>query len=150
MISAFDFVEHLYDLPGFLTQCAERLSAKGILLIVTGDVDCVWSQLTGANWWYARYPEHVGFPSRKFWQNQRAFRLVERLPTFANSTYDRPKVRVALDLQIFQGHVRIGRVERLVTKRYGANAELGQKRVERLRGNSHLRPQLRMHFEHNL
>lgn len=83
LITAFDLVEHLYDLPKFLNQCYEILSFGGHLAILTGNIGCLPSRLAGSHWWYASFPEHIIFPSRKYFSSLANFKLVKCIDTFA-------------------------------------------------------------------
>ena len=90
IITAFDLVEHLYDVPGFLNICFERLSPDGCLVFLTGDISCFSARLTGSNWWYVRYPEHITFPSRKYFELHPKFQVVDWIPTYAAPYYEQP------------------------------------------------------------
>jgi SAM-dependent methyltransferase len=75
VLTALDLVEHLYDVPGFLRRCHGLLADGGALVVVTGDPG--WDEATreGPRWWYVQPPEHVVFPSRRFWEGAPGFRL---------------------------------------------------------------------------
>lgn len=92
IITAFDLIEHLYDVPSFLTACHERLKPEGCLVLLTGDISCFSARLTKMNWWYVRYPEHIVFPSRKFLLSEHRFHVEKWMTVFANVVYERPVV----------------------------------------------------------
>lgn len=75
IIFAFDLVEHLYDVNEFLKKCFQVLKEGGKLVIFTGSKDSLSAQISSNNWWYIKYPEHVVFPSKKFFQNHKDFKF---------------------------------------------------------------------------
>nr|WP_290224457.1 class I SAM-dependent methyltransferase [Trichocoleus desertorum] len=95
VITAFDLVEHLYNLPQFMEMCLEKLSPNGCLLFLTGDISCFWAQFTGSNWWYVRYPEHIVFPSKKYFELHPKLQLVDWIPTYASPVYQQPMLSAA-------------------------------------------------------
>lgn len=96
VITAFDLVEHLYDVPEFLNRCYDMLASGGKLVLLTGDIQSVSARSAGAHWWYAQYPEHIIFPSKYFFEKFSDFRLETWLPTFASVGYVLPGYRVML------------------------------------------------------
>jgi len=62
VITAFDLVEHLYDLPGFFKIAGNLLASDGVVLILTGDILCLSARLSRVHWWYLKAPEHIVFP----------------------------------------------------------------------------------------
>jgi SAM-dependent methyltransferase len=98
VITAFDLVEHLYDIPGFLNTCHSKLVDGGKLIILTGDVQSPGAIKAGANWWYVQYPEHIVFPSRIFFVGLSKFRLENWLPTYAAEAYKYPFYRYLLSM----------------------------------------------------
>lgn len=98
IITAFDLIEHLYNLNDFLDTCFNVLSPGGCLIFLTGDISCFWAKLTRANWWYVRYPEHITFPSKKYFELHPKFQIVDWIPTYADRVYDRPKFRVLMSI----------------------------------------------------
>ena len=96
LITAFDLIEHLYDLRSFFSRCAELLSAGGVLFLLTGDIESISARLCRAKWWYLRYPEHVVFPSTKFLASgTKWFSLRSKLRTYASRGYREPVYVVA-------------------------------------------------------
>lgn len=98
LIIAFDLVEHIYALPNFLDACLEKLSSTGYLILLTGNINCFWSRITRENWWYVRYPEHIIFPSKNFFLLYPKLEIVDWIPTYADSCYERPKIKVFLSI----------------------------------------------------
>ncbi|HKB58605.1 MAG TPA: class I SAM-dependent methyltransferase [Gallionellaceae bacterium] len=98
LITAFDLFEHLYDVRGFLAACRSRLASGGKLAILTGNVGSVSARVAGINWWYAQYPEHIVFPSKKFFAEFSGFRLDAWLPTYASRGYKLPVYRAAVSM----------------------------------------------------
>lgn len=87
VITAFDLVEHLYDVPAFLQSCRERLAEDGRLVILTGDIDSMSARLSGARWWYVQYPEHIVFPSKRYFREHSGFNIENRTRTYASVNY---------------------------------------------------------------
>lgn len=87
LVFAFDLVEHLYDVVGFLRTARDALRPGGRLVVLTGDNTCLSARTMSSRWWYARYPEHVVFPSWRSWRNCRGFTDVTRLRTYASPGY---------------------------------------------------------------
>lgn len=89
IITAFDLVEHLYDLPSFLVQMNRMLVAGGVLIILTGDRHSRSAKLSSNNWWYLKAPEHIVFPSQKYLSNVPGFKLAMVDATYASRGYER-------------------------------------------------------------
>lgn len=90
MITAFDLIEHLYDVTGFLQVCHDRLTPGGRLVLLTGDIHASSARLSGEHWWYVQYPEHIVFPSRAYLGGLSLFRLQALHRTYASVGYQRP------------------------------------------------------------
>jgi len=97
-ITAFDVIEHLYDVPAFLNMCHGKLVSGGKLILLTGNIQSPTARFTGAHWWYAQHPEHIVFPSRKYFAELRQFALASWSPTYASKGYKLPLCRVWLSL----------------------------------------------------
>jgi len=96
VVSAFDVIEHSYDVPGFLAALARVLRPGGSLLVLTGDITSLSARLCGNRWWYLRYPEHIVFPSRRFLATRPASLRLERVVrTYASVGYRTPVLRAA-------------------------------------------------------
>jgi SAM-dependent methyltransferase len=87
IIAAFDLVEHLYDVPAFFSDCTGKLSDKGQLIILTGNFSCFSSRMTGADWWYIRYPEHIVFPSKEYFSSLPKLSVVKWVKTYASTKF---------------------------------------------------------------
>jgi len=96
IITAFDLVEHLYDVPAFLSNCHSKLVNGGKLILLTGDIQSVSARAAGAHWWYVQYPEHIVFPSRFFFESLSNFKLENWVPTYAAAAYNYSFYRVLL------------------------------------------------------
>lgn len=90
VITAFDLVEHLYDPLSFFNDCQNRLRDGGAMVVLTGNISCLSSKLSGAKWWYLKYPEHIVFPSRRYFSLLPGFRLEAWIRTYASVAYKRP------------------------------------------------------------
>ena len=93
VITAIDFVEHLYDVPDFMARCKRQLAPDGCLVILTGDVGSLSARICGTRWWYVRIPEHIVFPSRKYYEEFSGFQVAEWISTYASVVYDKTVVR---------------------------------------------------------
>jgi 2-polyprenyl-3-methyl-5-hydroxy-6-metoxy-1,4-benzoquinol methylase len=82
VITAFDVVEHLYDVPHFLEICKSKLSKDGFLILLTGNITCKSAKKSKSNWWYVQYPEHIVFPSKKFFMLNPEFELYDWMTTY--------------------------------------------------------------------
>jgi SAM-dependent methyltransferase len=87
VITAFDLIEHLYDVDAFLQDCCRRLRPGGRLVILTGDIESLSAKISREHWWYAAYPEHIVFPSVQFFCTHSRYRLERLIPTYAAKAY---------------------------------------------------------------
>lgn len=85
VIAAFDVIEHLYDVPAFLSACKSRLKPNGVLIILTGNIASLSARLCNARWWYLKFPEHIVFPSRNYFVRHSGFKIVDWIPTYAST-----------------------------------------------------------------
>ena len=90
VIIAFDIIEHIYNLPLFLEECNRTLSDKGMVLILTGDINSLSARLCRSKWWYVNYPEHIVFPSKKYFHGITDFRVANWINTYASVNYKHP------------------------------------------------------------
>ncbi len=90
IITAFDMVEHLYDVPAFLSGCINKLAGDGRIVVMTGNIDCLSAKMSGNKWWYAQFPEHIVFPSRKFFLNYSGLGIEVWAPSYAAETFEYP------------------------------------------------------------
>jgi SAM-dependent methyltransferase len=98
VITAFDLIEHLYDVESMLASCRDALAENGTLIILTGDINSWSSRLCGSRWWYVKYPEHIVFPSIKFLREFPGLELVRWVPTYAALGYRNPPLKVLMGL----------------------------------------------------
>lgn len=87
VITAFDLIEHLYDVESFISFCRDKLRERGVLVILTGNISSVSARITGSKWWYLRYPEHIVFPSKKYFKALSKFRIEKWIYTYASRGY---------------------------------------------------------------
>jgi SAM-dependent methyltransferase len=89
VITAFDVVEHLYDIDKFLHTCMKKLSTNGRLLIVTGDISSFSARLASGKWWYANYPEHIIFPSLDYLKSHPDVNRIDSFEVYSNSKHEK-------------------------------------------------------------
>jgi SAM-dependent methyltransferase len=89
VVTAFDLVEHIYDLHIFFEIVANLLSNSGVILLLTGDKHSRSARLSKEHWWYLKAPEHITFPSRNFLNKIPGLDLVSIDNTYASVGYDR-------------------------------------------------------------
>jgi SAM-dependent methyltransferase len=90
VVTAFDLVEHMYDVPAFLGTCRKKLRKDGRIVLLTGDISSLGARLAGPQWWYVSYPEHIVFPSRKYFNDYPGLKLEQWFRTYASLEYERP------------------------------------------------------------
>ncbi|MFA5371207.1 MAG: class I SAM-dependent methyltransferase [Sideroxydans sp.] len=90
VITAFDLVEHLYDLSGFITRMHGLLTKGGVLILLTGDIASRSARLAKQNWWYLKAPEHIVFPSQSYLKNFEGYQLLTVDQTYASRGYKKP------------------------------------------------------------
>jgi hypothetical protein len=86
----------LYDVNGFLAACHEKLDSGGKLILLTGDIQSRSASRAGQHWWYLQYPEHIVFPSRRYFEGRDGFSLEAWIPTYAAIGYVVPGLRILL------------------------------------------------------
>jgi 2-polyprenyl-3-methyl-5-hydroxy-6-metoxy-1,4-benzoquinol methylase len=87
VITAFDLVEHLYDMLTFFLNCRNMLNKDGVLIVLTGNIGSLSARLCKSKWWYLRYPEHIAFPSRQYFARYSGFLVKEWVQTYASKGY---------------------------------------------------------------
>lgn len=87
LITAFDLVEHLYDPIIFIEKLSKHLKIGGFLVFLTGNSNSIPANTLKSKWWYVNYPEHVVFPSKRFYEGVKNFELVKYDKTYASSGY---------------------------------------------------------------
>ncbi len=90
VIIAFDIVEHIYDLPLFFNVCNKKLFKDGVVIILTGDINSLSAGLCGSKWWYVNFPEHIVFPSKKYFHNIAGFKVGNWIKTYAAVNFRHP------------------------------------------------------------
>jgi len=67
LLVAIDVIEHVLDVERFLVDALAHVDKDGTLIVSTGDPDCFyWKRIFRARYWYSSLPEHLTFPSFKF------------------------------------------------------------------------------------
>jgi SAM-dependent methyltransferase len=67
VITIIDVIEHVADPGALLDAALAHLAPGGSLIIATGDPDsALWSRIFRARFWYVSFPEHITFPSLKY------------------------------------------------------------------------------------
>lgn len=67
VVISVDVVEHVLDVENFLDQALIHVKSDGLLIISTGNPSCFfWKKVFKAKFWYSFFPEHVTFPSYKY------------------------------------------------------------------------------------
>jgi cyclopropane fatty-acyl-phospholipid synthase-like methyltransferase len=87
IITAFDLVEHLYVFPAFLENCQRRLNKDGLIVILTGNISSLSARVTRSNWWYLKYPEHILFISKYYFEHLCGMRISCLIRTYASVGY---------------------------------------------------------------
>jgi SAM-dependent methyltransferase len=98
LVTAFDVIEHLYDVPRALAGWRARLRPGGRLVVLTGDITCAGARRAGAGWWYAQYPEHVVFVTRAALDRTPGMVVEEVVTTFASRAHQPNLLRRGLQL----------------------------------------------------
>ena len=93
IITAFDLIEHLYDPVSFLRICSDKLKPGGRLVLLTGNPECFSVKLGRGKWWYCQYPEHIVFPSRKFFSELPWYCSAKFFDTYVSKAYETPILR---------------------------------------------------------
>ena len=67
VVISIDVIEHVLDVEKFLNNALLHVREGGLLIISTGNPDCVfWKKVFRSKFWYSWYPEHLVFPSFRF------------------------------------------------------------------------------------
>lgn len=88
VITAFDLVEHLYDVPAFLNMCRQKLSDEGRIVLLTGNISSLSARIAGSDWWYVKYPEHIVFPTKKYFTKYSELRIQHWIHTYASLEFE--------------------------------------------------------------
>ena len=108
IITAFDLIEHLYSPDTFFKDVFRKLNKDGFLVLFTGNNHCLPARLLRSKWWYVNYPEHVVFPSRKYYESLSDYHLVTYTKTYASRTHERSS-KLINSLKLFGGGSYSGR-----------------------------------------
>jgi len=68
VITLIDVIEHVPEPAALLQLAARHLNPGGVIIVSTGDPESAAWRWFAARFWYATYPEHVSFPSRRFFE----------------------------------------------------------------------------------
>jgi 2-polyprenyl-3-methyl-5-hydroxy-6-metoxy-1,4-benzoquinol methylase len=98
VITAFDLIEHVYDVNHTIHEFCRYLSPGGTIILLTGDIECRAAARQGSEWWYVQFPEHVVFPSRTYFKSLTEIGLVEIVPTFAERRLEPRIIRRAYNV----------------------------------------------------
>ena len=75
VITIIDVIEHVADPGALLDAALPHLAPGGSLIIATGDAgNALWRRIFRARFWYLSFPEHITFPSLRYFQNWREAR----------------------------------------------------------------------------
>ena len=67
VVVAIDVIEHVLNVEVFLADALVHVKDNGLLMIATGNPDnFFWKSMFKAKFWYCSYPEHLVFPSYKY------------------------------------------------------------------------------------
>ena len=83
VITFIDVIEHVPEPTALLQLAARHLNPDGVIVVASADPQSAAWRWFGARFWYSTYPEHVSFPSLRFfepWVVQRNRIRYERLP----------------------------------------------------------------------
>jgi hypothetical protein len=64
------------------------LTESGKLILLTGNKDSLSAKLSKNKWWYLKYPEHIVFPSKKYFSENTDFSLESFTETYASRGYE--------------------------------------------------------------
>jgi SAM-dependent methyltransferase len=69
VVVSIDVIEHVLDVEKFLKQALAHVKESGWLVVSTGNPSCfAWRKVFKSKYWYSLYPEHVTFPSYKYFK----------------------------------------------------------------------------------
>ena len=75
VITIIDVIEHVTDPGILLDQALAHLAPGGRLIVATGDTtNFAWRRIFRARFWYSSFPEHITFPSLRyfhFWHKKK-------------------------------------------------------------------------------
>jgi len=89
VITMIDVIEHVANPGELLDQAVPHLAPGGSLIIATGDAgNVLWRQVFRSRYWYSSFPEHITFPSLRYfhiWHESRGLQA----PTAVRLKYRR-------------------------------------------------------------
>jgi SAM-dependent methyltransferase len=103
IITAFDLIEHIYNVPDFLNTCFKQLLPSGYLILFTGNIMCLTAKLLKGKWWYIGWPEHIVFPSIKYFEIQNNFKVIQVIKTY-HSNYFKPNLNLFFKTFLKKGY----------------------------------------------
>jgi SAM-dependent methyltransferase len=69
IITMIDVIEHVPDPVSLLDAAYSYLAPGGCMIVATGDPDTyLWYRSFRSRFWYSSFPEHITFPSFRFFQ----------------------------------------------------------------------------------
>jgi SAM-dependent methyltransferase len=87
VITIIDVIEHVADPGELLDQALPHLALGGSLIIATGDPgNVMWRRVFRSRFWYTSFPEHITFPSLRYFHIWHEGREV-RAPTALQVRY---------------------------------------------------------------
>lgn len=95
VVTAFDLIEHLYDITSFINNALKLMTDNGVLILLTGDITSISANLAKSDWWYLKAPEHIAFPSINFISKMDGIKIRSTHSTYASIGYKRPLHSIA-------------------------------------------------------
>jgi SAM-dependent methyltransferase len=84
VITIIDVIEHLPNPDLLLEQARAHLTDGGLIVLSTGDPhNAWWRERFRSRFWYSSFPEHISFPSRRFYERWAADRGAEVVGTLS-------------------------------------------------------------------
>ena len=100
VVFLIDTIEHIYDIPAFLNILIELLSNNGQIVLLTGNINSLPAKIFRNSWWYIRFPEHIVFPSVKYFSHFSKFILQQHVNTYAfKSSLKKSRKKIKSSLQ---------------------------------------------------
>jgi len=85
VITIIDVIEHVPEPVVLLEKAFTHLAQGGLIVVSTGNPEIsVWRRLLRSRFWYSSFPEHISFPSRRFydgWAQKNRGQVVSITPT---------------------------------------------------------------------
>jgi SAM-dependent methyltransferase len=90
VICAFDLLEHINEPSDFLESLSKSLKNEGKLIILTGNPNSFSARVCGIKWWYFSYPEHIVFPSKKYFDLLTNYKIEKNVSVYNSRDYKYP------------------------------------------------------------